>query len=44
MGRPFSGSVENENGKEDNVVIRRSIFRQIRRIYGRDGLRKILGE
>ena len=27
MGRPFSGNVLNKKGREDNVVIRRSIFR-----------------
>lgn len=43
MGRPFCGGVSDSTGKEDNVVIKRSIFRLVRKIYGRDGLETALG-
>ena len=43
MGRPFCGGVADCSGKEDNVVIKRSIFRLVRKIYGRDGLENALG-
>lgn len=36
MGRPFSGGVSDNSGKEDNVVVRRSIFRSLRKLFGRD--------
>ena len=35
MGRPFKGSVLTKSGKEDNVVSKRSIFRELKTFYGK---------
>ena len=43
MGRPFRGSVTDTSGKEQNVVIKRSIFRLIKKIFGRDDYLEVLG-
>ena len=43
MGRPFAGNVSNKKGVEDHVVLRRSIFRQIKNLYGREDYSCILG-
>ena len=45
MGRPFRGSVTDTSGREDHVVIKRSIFRLVKRIYGsEEPLDESLGE
>ena len=43
LGRPFTGKVTNKKGKEDNVILRRSIFRQLRKLYGREDYIGLIG-
>ena len=43
MGRPFRGAVSDTSGREENVVIKRSIFRLIKKIFGREDYHEILG-
>ena len=44
MGRPFNGQVSDKSGKEDNVVLKRSIFRIVRKVYSRDGPETTIGK
>lgn len=44
MGRPFKGTVKYKIGKEDNVIIKRSIFRKVKKFYAKGIYLKALGE
>ena len=44
MGRPFVGKVSDTKGREDNVVIRRSIFRSLKNLYSREDHADVIGE
>ena len=43
MGRPFNGQVSDKSGKEENVVIKRSIFRIVRKIFSKEEHEIVLG-
>ena len=43
MGRPFAGNVYDKKGREDHVVIRRSIFRQLKNLFGHEDYLSLLG-
>ena len=43
MGRPFNGQVSDKSGKEDNVVIKRSIFRIVRKVFSKEEYEVVLG-
>ena len=42
MGRPWSGDVKYKNGYEDNVAIKRGIFRKIKGFYSRNQFKLLL--
>ena len=43
MGRPFRGGVSDKSGKEEHVVLKRAIFRMVKKIFGRDEYEEVLG-
>jgi len=40
IGRPFKGQADLKVGKEDNVKIKRSIFREIKKLFAKSALHR----
>ena len=44
MGRPFVGNVSDKKGREDHVIVRRSVFRQLKHLFGREDYITLLAQ